>query len=129
MPKPRHSSYDCSPGCAVEATITLIHGKWKCVILYHLLDGTLRFNHLRKLIPAATQRVLTAQLRELETDGLVKRTIYAEVPPKVEYQLTDLGWSLEAVLKSLGAWGNDHMNLFDQGKPNGLEVSEEAVTS
>jgi DNA-binding HxlR family transcriptional regulator len=69
--------------------------------------------------------VLTAQLRELETDGLVKRTIYAEVPPKVEYQLTDLGWSLEAALNSLGAWGNDHMNLFNKGKPSGLETDEE----
>lgn len=129
MPKPRHSSDDCSPGCAVEATITLIDGKWKCVILYHLLDGTLRFNQLRRLIPAATQRVLTAQLRELETDGLVKRTIYPEVPPKVEYQLTDLGWSLESVLKSLGAWGNDHMNLFNQGKPTGLETVEVHVAA
>ncbi len=124
MSKNRHSSYDCSPGCAVEATITLINGKWKCVILYHLLDGTLRFNQIRRLIPAATQRVLTAQLRELETDGLVKRTIYPEVPPKVEYQLTDLGWSLEAVLKSLGAWGNDHMNLFNQSKPGKFETDE-----
>lgn len=112
MPKPRHSSFDCSPGCAVEATITLIDGKWKCVILYHLLDGTLRFNQLRRLIPGATQRVLTAQLRELEVDGLVVRTIYPEIPPKVEYQLSDLGRSLEAVLKSLGAWGTDHMDLF-----------------
>ena len=112
MPKPRHSSFDCSPGCAVEATITLIDGKWKCVILYHLLDGTLRFNQLRRLIPGATQRVLTAQLRELEVDGLVIRTIYPEVPPKVEYQLSDLGRSLEAVLKSLGEWGTEHMDLF-----------------
>lgn len=117
MPKPRHSSYDCSPGCSVEATITLINGKWKCVILCHLLEGTHRFNQLRRRIPEATQRVLTAQLRELETDGLVKRTIYAEVPPRVEYQLTNLGLSLEGVLKSLGAWGTDHMNLFNQNQP------------
>lgn len=112
MPKPRHSNYDCSPGCAVEATITLIDGKWKCVILYHLLDGTLRFNKLRRLIPGATQRVLTAQLRELEADGLVIRTIYPEIPPRVEYKLSDLGRSLETVLKSLGGWGADHMDLF-----------------
>jgi DNA-binding HxlR family transcriptional regulator len=113
MPKPRHSNYNYSPGCAVEATITLIDGKWKCVILYHLLDGTLRFNQLRRLIPAATQRVLTAQLRELEVDGLVTRIIYAEVPPKVEYLLSDLGHSLAPVLHSLGAWGQDHMHLFN----------------
>ena len=114
MPTPRHSSFDCSPGCAVEATITLIHGKWKCVILYHLLDGTLRFNQLRRQIPGATQRVLTAQLRELETEGLVIRPIYPEIPPRVEYELSDLGRSLEAVLKSLGAWGTEHMELFNR---------------
>lgn len=112
MPKPRHSSYDCSPGCAVEATVTLIDGKWKCVILYHLLSGTLRFNQLRKLVPCATQRVLTAQLRQLEADGLVTRIVYPEVPPKVEYLLSERGRSLEPVLRALGAWGEDHINLF-----------------
>jgi len=116
MPKARHSSYDCSPGCAVEATVTLIDGKWKCVILYHLLSGTLRFNQLRKLVPCATQRVLTAQLRELEIDGLVTRTVYPEVPPKVEYQLSERGRSLEPILRALGAWGEDHMELFNTGK-------------
>jgi DNA-binding HxlR family transcriptional regulator len=87
-----------------------------------LLEGTLRFNQMRRRIPDATQRVLTAQLRELEADGLVKRTVYAEVPPKVEYQLTDLGFSLENVLNSLGAWGTDHMNLFNQNQQVGSEV-------
>ena len=112
MSKPRHSSYECSPGCAVEATVTLIDGKWKCVILYHLLSGTLRFNQLRRLVPCATQRVLTAQLRELEADGLVTRIVYPEVPPKVEYLLSDRGRSLELVLRALGAWGEAHMDLF-----------------
>jgi DNA-binding HxlR family transcriptional regulator len=114
MPKPRHSSYDCSPGCAVEATVTLIDGKWKCVILYHLLSGTLRFNRLRRLLPCATPRVLTAQLRELEADGLVTRIVYPEVPPKVEYLLSERGRSLESVLRALGAWGEDHMDLFNK---------------
>ena len=127
MPKPRHSSYDCSPGCAVEATVTLIDGKWKCVILYHLLGGTLRFNQLRRLVPCATQRVLTAQLRELEADGLVTRIVYAEVPPKVEYLLSERGRSLEPVLRALGAWGEDHMELFSNDGSLGLEAGEDEL--
>ena len=125
MSKPRHSSYDCSPGCAVEATITLIDGKWKCVILYHLLSGTLRFNQLRRLVPSASQRVLTAQLREMEADGLVTRIVYPEVPPKVEYLLSERGRSLEPVLRALGAWGQDHMELFSNGGSPELKASEE----
>jgi DNA-binding HxlR family transcriptional regulator len=125
MSKPRHSSYDCSPGCAVEATITLIDGKWKCVILYHLLSGTLRFNQLRRLVPCASQRVLTAQLREMEADGLVTRIVYPEVPPKVEYLLSERGRSLEPVLRALGAWGQDHMELFSNGGSPELKASEE----
>jgi DNA-binding HxlR family transcriptional regulator len=115
MTKTRDSRFDGTPGCAVEATVTLIDGKWKCGILHHLLSGTLRFNQIRKLIPRATQRVLTAQLRELEADGLVERTIYPEVPPRVEYKLTQLGRSLEPVIQALGSWGADHMDLFRPG--------------
>jgi DNA-binding HxlR family transcriptional regulator len=112
MARVQESRFDGSPGCAVEATVTLIDGKWKCGILYHLLNGTLRFNQIRRLIPSATQRVLTAQLRELEADRLVERTIYAEVPPRVEYKLSPLGRSLEPVLQALASWGADHMELF-----------------
>jgi DNA-binding HxlR family transcriptional regulator len=125
MPKPRHTSYDCSPGCAVEATITLINGKWKCVMLYHLLSGTLRFNQLRRLVPSASQRVLTAQLREMEADGLITRIVYPEVPPKVEYLLSERGRSLESVLRELGAWGSDHMELFSNGGSPVIDASEE----
>lgn len=110
--KSRFSHFDGTPGCTVEATVTLIDGKWKCGILYHLLGGTLRFNELRRRLTSATQRVLTAQLRELEEDGLVLRTVFAEVPPRVEYQLSPLGRSLEPVLIAIEAWGKEHFYLF-----------------
>ncbi len=104
-PRTRHVRLDCSPGCAVEATLQFIDGKWKGVVLFHLLDRTLRFNEIRRLLPNVTPRMLTTQLRELEADGFIDRTVYAQVPPKVEYSLTPLGRSLEPVvlaLKSLG---------------------------
>jgi len=109
---PRHSRLDCSPGCAVEATLSLIDGKWKGVILFHLLEGTLRFNELRRRIPDVTPRMLTNQLRELEIDGLILRQVYAQVPPKVEYSLSPRGRSLEPVLKALKLWGDAHISLF-----------------
>ena len=111
MPKARHTSFDCSPGCAVEATLSLIDGKWKGVVLYHLLTETLRFNELRRRVPSVTQRMLTNQLRELEADGLVHRKVYAEVPPKVEYSLTDLGRTLKPVITALKTWGDEHFDL------------------
>lgn len=114
MAKPRHSRFDCSPGCAVEAAISLIDGKWKSVILFHLLDGTMRFNALRREIPGVTQRSLITQLRELEEDGLVARKVYAEVPPKVEYSLTPLGRSLEPVLMALKLWGEANLARFSK---------------
>ena len=106
MPRLRHRRLDCSPGCAVEATLALIDGKWKGVVLYHLLGGTLRFNELRRRAASCTQRMLTTQLRELEADGLLPRKIYAEVPPRVEYSLTERGRSLEPLLLALKAWGD-----------------------
>jgi DNA-binding HxlR family transcriptional regulator len=107
----RHRRLDCSPGCVVEATLSLIDGKWKGVVLYHLLDGTLRFNELRRRLPNVTQRMLTNQLRELETDGLIARKVYAQVPPKVEYSLTARGRSLQPVMAALKAWGDAHIQL------------------
>lgn len=112
MAKARHSRFDCAPGCAVEAALGLIDGKWKGVVLFHLLDGTLRFNEIRRLIPAVTPRMLTNQLRELEADGLLVRTVYAEVPPKVEYSLSPLGRTLAPVLAALKAWGDENIGLF-----------------
>ena len=108
MTRIRHKSLDCSPGCAVEATLQLIDGKWKGVILYHLLQGTLRFNAIRKRLPNITQRMLTTQLRELERDGFVLRTVYPEVPPEVEYSLTARGRTLEPVIMTLKRWGDEH---------------------
>ena len=104
-----HSSYDCNYGCPVEAALEVIGGKWKGVILYHLAEKTYRFNELRRLMPEVTQRMLTKQLRELETDGLVTRTVYAEVPPKVEYSMTTYGQTLQPVLGALQQWGHKHL--------------------
>src|ERR1700761_1738795 len=102
-------SYDCAIGCPVEATLDLIDGKWKAVILYHLLGDTIRFNELGRRLSRITQRMLTRQLRELEAAGLIHREVYAEVPPRVEYSLTPLGRSLEPVIRSLWTWGNGYL--------------------
>jgi DNA-binding HxlR family transcriptional regulator len=110
MKKVDSKSYDCAAGCPVEATLDLIDGKWKAVILYHLLDETIRFNELgRRLSRRISQRMLTRQLRELETAGLIHREVYAEVPPRVEYSLTQRGRSLEPVIRSLWIWGNGYL--------------------
>lgn len=92
--------------CGVEAALGLIDGKWKGVILFHLLKGRMRFNALARKLGAVTQRMLTKQLRELEADGLIVRTVYAEVPPRVEYSLSTKGRSLEPVICALKAWGD-----------------------
>ena len=124
MSKPQHTRFDCNPGCSVEATISLIDGKWKCVVLFHLLEQTTRFNQLRRKTPAITQRMLTNQLRELEADGLIVRKVYAEVPPKVEYSLSPLGETLKPILAALKAWGDTNIGLF--GKPVSRSVVEKA---
>jgi len=92
--------------CGVEAALGLIDGKWKGVILFHLMSGRMRFNALGRKLGAVTQRMLTKQLRELEADGLIVRTVYAQVPPKVEYSLSTKGKSLEPVICALKAWGD-----------------------
>jgi DNA-binding HxlR family transcriptional regulator len=96
------------PGCAVEVTLDLIDGKWKGVILYHLQGGSQRFGELRRLMPSITQRMLTKQLRALEDDRLIVRKVYAEVPPRVEYSLSEVGESLRPVIEVLRVWGQNH---------------------
>ena len=107
----KHSAETCSHfGCPVEATLEVIGGKWKGVIVFHLLSGTKRFNELRRLVPEVTQRMLTRQLRELENDRIVLRVVYAEVPPKVEYSLTEYGQTLEPLLAMMQQWGTKYLN-------------------
>jgi DNA-binding HxlR family transcriptional regulator len=91
--------------CPVELTLSIVGGKWKLPIVYRLLDGTKRFGELRRLIPDATQQLLTLQLRELEQAGILHRKVYAQVPPKVEYSLTELGRSLEPIVLQIYSWG------------------------
>ena len=93
------------PACPVETTLTLISNKWKVLILRDLMPGTKRFGELKKSIGSVSQKVLTAQLREMEASGLVLRTVYAEVPPRVEYTLTELGRSLKPVMDAMWNWG------------------------
>lgn len=96
------------PACPVEITMGLIGDKWKVLIIRDLLTGTKRFGELRKSVTGITQKVLTTNLRQMEASGLVKRRVYAEVPPKVEYSLTETGLSLKPILDSMVIWGNDY---------------------
>lgn len=96
------------PACPVETTLTLIGDKWKVLILRDLLTGTKRFGELKKSIGSVSQKVLTAQLRDMEAKGLVSRRVYAEVPPRVEYSLTDLGKSLKPILDAMWTWGEGY---------------------
>ena len=96
------------PACPVETTLTLISDKWKVLSIRDLLPGTKRFGELKKSIGSVSQKVLTSQLRQMEESGLLTRTVYPEVPPRVEYTLTELGQSLRPVLDALWNWGNNY---------------------
>ena len=103
--------------CPVEATLDVIGGKWKVVILFHLThDGTHRFAELRRKIPGVSERMLTQQLRELEEDGIVHREVYPEVPPKVEYSLTEYGKTLRPITEVMCEWGQKHMKRIKARK-------------
>src|SRR5258708_40251020 len=129
MKKVDSKTYDCAAGCPVEATLDLIDGKWKGVILYHLLDDTVRFNELGRRLSKITQRMLTRQLRELEAAGLIHREVYPEVPPRVEYSLTKLGRTLDPVIRSLWTWGNGYLEVRRTAPRalNGVSASAQRV--
>lgn len=97
--------------CPMTAAIDVMGGKWKPLILYHLCKKTRRFGELRKLIPNSTQQTLTLQLRELEADGIIHREVYKEVPPKVEYSLTDFGRTLEPIMLMMNEWGKEFLKI------------------
>jgi DNA-binding HxlR family transcriptional regulator len=101
--------------CPVRAALDVLGGKWKPVITFHLLEGTRRFGELRRLMPDASQKMLTQQLRELEHDGIVTRKVYHQVPPKVEYSLAPYGRTLRPILVALCKWGQKHM--AKEGRP------------
>lgn len=100
------------PACPVETTLTLISDKWKVLILRDLLTGTKRFGELRKSIGTVSQKVLTSQLRQMEESGLLTRKVYAKVPPRVEYTLTELGYSLRPIMDAMWAWGENYKKQY-----------------
>jgi DNA-binding HxlR family transcriptional regulator len=113
--------------CPVKLTASIIGGKWKPPLLFHLEGRTRRFCELQRLIPGLTKKMLTQHLRELERDGIVRRKVYAEVPPRVEYSLTRHGESLKPILKLMSAWGNRHRARY--GLPTPLPQRPEPLGS
>lgn len=117
-------AHECGGICSVELALQVIGGKWKPVILWRLRgEGSLRFGELRRLLPSVTQKMLTQQLRELEADGLVLRRVHAQVPPRVDYWLTELGRSVLPVLESLGNWGARYRDRASGAPGAGSPVS------
>lgn len=110
--------------CPVEVTLSVIGGKWKGVVLYHLQNKPLRFNELRRLIPDVTQRILTLQLRELEEDGVIHREVYPVVPPKVEYSLTPFGATLSPIILAMRQWGKVHQEDIRELKKEQLAQND-----
>ena len=108
--------------CAIEAAMDIIGGKYKVLIIYELIGKTLRYSQLQRLLPIATPRMLSRQLRELENDGIIQRKLYPVVPPKTEYSLTELGNTLVPIIEELSAWGKNYYHL--RGLPWPGEVQE-----
>ena len=106
-------------GCPLEVVIDVIGGKWKVPILYQLQSGTKRFNELKRLMPRVTQRMLTKQLRELEHDQIIRRKVYAEIPPKVEYSITKFGLTLSPLIDVLQAWGTEYFDKLTRIRNGG----------
>ncbi len=126
MPNPAQGCFDCP----VETTLHVISGRWKTVVLFHLFDGTKRFSELLRAMGGITQKMLTQQLREMERDGVVRRRVYPQVPPKVEYSLTSLGHSLKPVVEAMSRWGLRHNQVTARQRsrrmPHRVEVPAEA---
>ncbi|RYG75433.1 transcriptional regulator [bacterium] len=115
--------YHNADGCPIKATVDVLGGRWKPTLIYHLFSGTKRFNEIRRLMPDVTQRMVTLQLRELEEDGIVLRTVYAQVPPKVEYSLTPFGRTLEPVVQQMQAWGETYIATLPRTAVDETEAS------
>ena len=110
MSKQKSDKYNKPYGCSVEATLSVIGGRWKPIILFHLLNkDVMRFNEMKRSIIGITQRMMTNQLRELEKDGIIDRKVYAQVPPKVEYRLSDYGKTLKPILLAMREWGANQL--------------------
>jgi DNA-binding HxlR family transcriptional regulator len=99
--------------CPVEVSMDLLSGKWKCLMLWHLNEGTKRYKELERIVPGISQKILTQQLKELEKDGLISRTVYPEVPPRVEYSLTGLGQSAFPILEMMHSWAVEQLGLSE----------------
>ena len=102
--------------CPIGTTLDIIGGKWKGLIVFHLFDGKKRFGELQRLLPSVTQRMLTLHLRQLEEDGIIYRNVYQEVPPKVEYSLTDFGNSLQPIFLLIRDWGMEYLETLEERK-------------
>ncbi|MEG7381878.1 transcriptional regulator HypR [Bacillus subtilis] len=116
----KKNKYPNKEGCPVEFTLDVIGGKWKGILFYHMIDGKKRFNEFRRICPSITQRMLTLQLRELEADGIVHREVYHQVPPKVEYSLTEFGRTLEPIVLQMKEWGESNRDVLEAYRSNGL---------
>lgn len=124
----KRRAYSLTPaGCPVEATLDAIGGKYKGMILYHLLDGPQRFGELRRLMPDVTQRMVTRQLRELEAAGLVHREAFPVIPPRVDYSLTEFGRSLEPILRLMQSWGIGYMGRIAESDLAGTSADREVA--
>jgi DNA-binding HxlR family transcriptional regulator len=116
--------YNWKTGCDVEATLSVIGGRWKPILVCHLLGGKKRFGELRRLTPNATERMITLQLRELEADGVISRHVFAEVPPRVEYEVTEFGRTLEPTLECMQAWGRSFKAKMLEQHPDSLSAED-----
>jgi DNA-binding HxlR family transcriptional regulator len=109
-------------GCPIEATVDILGGKWKAIILYYLFEGPKRFNQLKRLLPEVTQRMLTLQLRDLELNGIIHREIYPENPPRVEYSLKEFGASLGPIIVQMRDWGEAYTEQIQARKPQRMSA-------